>query len=237
MTDPIKIDEIKNDEEICHEQIAKYLIENPNFFHENPGILNQIFLPHSNGTTVSLIEYQVQTLKESDKKTNNKLSELIENAKHNDHIFNVTKSLVIDLIGAENINSALEIIASKLNKTFPIESISVLIISEKNILGTQIINEKFFRESSPNNISLLKSENSSICGAIRRDESEFIFGTSSDVLKSAAVSIKKFNHFGDEISILLAAGHHESCYYENNTGTLFLDYLCEIIIAIIKKHS
>ena len=63
------------------------------------------------------------------------------------------------------------------------------------------------------------------------------FGTSSDVLKSAAVSIKKFNHFGDEISILLAAGHHESCYYENNTGTLFLDYLCEIIIAIIKKHS
>jgi len=50
MTDPIKIDEIKNDEEICHEKIAKYLIENPNFFHENPGILNQIFLPHSNGT-------------------------------------------------------------------------------------------------------------------------------------------------------------------------------------------
>ena len=170
--------------------------------------MNQIFLPHSNGTTVSLIEYQVQTLKESDKKTNNKLSELIENAKHNDHIFNITKSLVIDLIGAENINSALEIIASKLNKTFPIESISILIIQKKYFRQT-IINEKFFRESSPNNISLLKSENSSICGAIRRDESEFIFGASSDVLKSAAVSIKKFNHFGDEISILLAAGHQE----------------------------
>ena len=33
---PIKIDEIKNNEEVCHEQVAKYLIENPNFFHENP---------------------------------------------------------------------------------------------------------------------------------------------------------------------------------------------------------
>lgn len=237
MIDPIKIDEIKNQNEINADLIAQYLIENPNFFHENPDILDKIFLPHNNGSTVSLIEYQVTALKESSKETNNKLSELIENAKQNDFIFNITKELIIDLINAPDINSAFEIISSKLKNAFPAESTSTLLILNKNKINNQLIDEKFFRKLSSDNISLLNLEKSSLCGAIREDESIFIFGSSNNIVKSAAISARKIDLLSEEISILLAVGHHEINYYEKNTGTLFLDYLCEILIALIKKQT
>lgn len=237
MTDPIKKDRIENKNEVNVDLVVKFLIENPNFFHENPDILNKIFLPHYNGSTVSLIEYQVATLKKSSEKTNNKLSELIENAKRNDHIFNVTKELIIDLINAPDINSAFKAITSKLKKTFPTETTRLLIILDKNEINDELIDEKFFRHQSLNSISLLNHEKSSLCGAIRENESTFIFGTSEKVLRSAAVSIRKFNYLGKEISILLAVGHHESDYFDKNTGTLFLDYLCEILVALIKKKT
>ena len=48
---------------ISNEQIAEYLILNPDFFDENPEVLNSLKIVHDSGAAVSLIEKQVEYLR------------------------------------------------------------------------------------------------------------------------------------------------------------------------------
>ena len=85
-------------------EVADYLILNPNFFRENPEVLNSIEIVHESGAAVSLIQRQVELLRTDYNSTTDKLMELLENAKNNDDIFILTKKLVLDLIDASNLS-------------------------------------------------------------------------------------------------------------------------------------
>ena len=49
---------------ITEEQVVAYLQNNPSFFHNQDELLTQLQIPHSRGTSVSLVERQVALLRE-----------------------------------------------------------------------------------------------------------------------------------------------------------------------------
>ncbi|MBT5293305.1 MAG: hypothetical protein HOL40_06255, partial [Cellvibrionales bacterium] len=41
---------------------------------------------------------------------------------------------------------------------------------------------------------------------------------------------------GADIIVMLAVAHHNTDHYNSDTGTLFLDYLCDILTALVKRQ-
>ena len=99
-------------------EVADYLILNPNFFKENPEVLNSIEIVHDSGAAVSLIQRQVELLRTDYNSTTDKLMELLANAKNNDDIFSLTKKLILDLIDASNIEEITALLEKRFKKDF-----------------------------------------------------------------------------------------------------------------------
>src|SRR5207247_10755606 len=69
------------------ESIAAYLQRNPDFFERHQAVLARLRLPHARGgTTISLVERQIEVLREKQAALENKLAELVRVARANDAI-------------------------------------------------------------------------------------------------------------------------------------------------------
>ncbi|MGI9321752.1 MAG: DUF484 family protein, partial [Thiogranum sp.] len=73
-------------EEPDTEQVASFLGNHPDFFNSHPELLTEIRLSHATGKAVSLIEKQVQVLRDQNQDLKNKLLELVDVAHDNDRL-------------------------------------------------------------------------------------------------------------------------------------------------------
>ena len=224
---------------LSDETVANFLTNNPDFFHRNPTILAEMSLPHNSGNATSLIERQVAILRERGIQTRHKLGELIEAAKENDNLLNTTQSLVIDLINAGSLNNIFTLLQSELHKKFAVESASVILISDTDTQNQYSIDATFFQDTNDaeERISGIVNNNQSLCGSLRETEAAFIFNDTQYAIGSAAIASKKIERStGDDIIVMLAVAHHNADHYNSDTGTLFLDYLCDILTSLVKRQ-
>jgi len=224
---------------LSDDTVANFLTNNPDFFHRNPTILAEMSLPHNSGNATSLIERQVAILRERGIQTRHKLGELIEAAKENDNLLNTTQSLVIDLINAGSLNNIFTLLQSELHKKFAVESASVILISDTDTQNQYSIDATFFQDTNDaeEKISGIVNNNQSLCGSLRETEAAFIFNDTQYAIGSAAIASKKIERStGADIIVMLAVAHHNADHYNSDTGTLFLDYLCDILTALVKRQ-
>ena len=73
--------------------------------------------------------------------------------------------------------------------------------------------------------------------SLREAEAEFIFTNTKYAIGSAAIASKKIERSsGADIIVMLAVAHHNADHYNSDTGTLFLDYLCDILTALVQRQ-
>ena len=80
------------------DQVASYLKQHPDFFINRDSLLAEITLPHESGQAISLLERQVKILRERSIESRHTLNQLLETAKYNDQLFNVTRALILALL-------------------------------------------------------------------------------------------------------------------------------------------
>ena len=83
---------------ISDSEVLEYLEANPDFFINHPDILEILEIKHASGDATSLIEKQVEIIKEKNLVVSNKLSEFLENAEHNQNLFLKIQKLVLKII-------------------------------------------------------------------------------------------------------------------------------------------
>src|SRR5215471_250296 len=67
------------------ESVASYLQHNPDFFERHQAVLTRLRLPHvRGGSTISLVERQIEVLREKHAALEGKLAELVRVARAND---------------------------------------------------------------------------------------------------------------------------------------------------------
>ncbi|MEZ7984877.1 MAG: DUF484 family protein, partial [Pseudomonadales bacterium] len=103
------------------------------------------------------------------------------------------------------------------------------------------IDADFYQDSSDaeQTISGIVNNNQSLCGSLRESEAEFIFTNTKYAIGSAAIASKKIERSsgsGADIIVMLAVAHHNADHYNSDTGTLFLDYLCDILTALVQRQ-
>ena len=211
-------------------EVADYLILNPNFFKENPEVLNSIEIVHDSGAAVSLIQRQVELLRTDYNSTTDKLMELLANAKNNDDIFILTKKLILDLIDASNIEEITVLLEKRFKKDFGADESRLMFFTEsnKNIPKGRIKNPA----ESADRLAGLMKPGESFYGEVKQDITQFIFNDETAIKEVALIPLT-----GNTLKGMIALGSSRQGKYTENKDTLFLDFVAEVVSGLIDNHN
>ena len=101
-------------QEISPEDIVAFLKANPNFFDGNRALLAELNLPHASGRAISLVERQVDILRERNMEMRKRVSELMDSARANDDLFSKTRTLTLALLDGQSLSALNESLATHL---------------------------------------------------------------------------------------------------------------------------
>ena len=215
---------------VSNKEIAEYLILNPNFFEENPEVLNSIEIIHESGAAVSLIQKQVELLRSNYNSTTDKLMELLGIAKNNEDIFILTKELILSLINASSIEEIVALIEKSFVADFGAKKSKVLFFTEssKNLPKGRVKNPAEAR----NILGNLLKPGKIFCGEVNKKVAKFIFNQKTGVKEIALVPLNSSSLLG-----LIALGSDQPGKYSDNKDTLFLDFIAEVVSKLIDSHN
>src|SRR6476659_426066 len=101
------------------ERIERYLTLNPDFFERHQALLARMRLPHMRtGSTVSLVERQVEVLREQKTDSDRRLAEFVAVARANDQLADRIHRFTRRLLRAPNATTAVATIEASLREDF-----------------------------------------------------------------------------------------------------------------------
>ena len=89
-------------------QVESYLMENKNFFNAREQLISKFNLPHNKKGSISLIERQIEILREENKAQKDKLIEFIDTGAKNDKISKKILTLATSLISSKSQKNTFE---------------------------------------------------------------------------------------------------------------------------------
>src|ERR1700736_3317220 len=113
--------------------VAEYLQTYPDFFERNSPLLLKLRLPHLRdvGATVSLVERQVEVLRERNQSLERKLKELVDVARANDALADRIHRLSQRLIRAHTLPETINAVETSLREDFEaMHSVLVLFLEQ-----------------------------------------------------------------------------------------------------------
>ena len=161
-------------------EVEQFLLLNPDFLSKISHILNALEIVHDTGGAVSLIQKQVELLRENYNSTSNNLLGLIEIAKNNESIFLRTKDLIIDLILCKNSIDIISLAERRFEGQFQADKCKLLFFRENlNLPKGRIIDPKeahgvFGKKYNAVDI---------YCGSINKKESNYIFKKKTGIVE------------------------------------------------------
>lgn len=226
-----RIDDQNASESISAQQVADYLRANPEFFESQPDLLADLKLPHESGKAISLIERQLVILRERGREARQKLGSLLENARDNDQLFEVTRNLVLSLLQARDATEIAEITQDQLSALGSVDACEIIVVARPGLMISNAVrteNSEKLAEEFADVFRLRRTH----CGAISRESIEHLFGANSNRVGSTALCPIMD---GSEIIALLALGNKSKDYFNTSLDTLFLDFIGHVVGAILAK--
>ena len=208
--------------------IAEYLRQNPDFFVRHDSLLAGLKLPHArSGATVSLVERQVEVLREKSQTLESKLTELVAVARANEQLVDKIHGFTRRLLGAASRQEAIARIEQSLREDFEVFS-SVLVLFGGGVMG--IAADRFVscvesKDPGLTGFESLFSSGKPRCGQVRDSQRDFLFGADSAGISSVAlVPLGGKEAFG-----LLALGSPDRDRFNPGMSTEFLARLGELV--------
>ena len=119
------------DTEFEHDMV-RYLRDHPAFFENHQDLLAGMVLTHEAGSAVSLIERQVQVLREQKEDLKRKLQSLINTAQTNEKLNNNVNALILELLDASSLKDVISIIEKRMRADFAADAIVVKLLASGN---------------------------------------------------------------------------------------------------------
>ncbi|HET7755881.1 MAG TPA: DUF484 family protein [Steroidobacteraceae bacterium] len=209
------------------ESIAAYLQRNPDFFERHQAVLARLKLPHARGgAAISLVERQIEVLREKLAGLEGKLAELVRVARANDAIAERLHRFTRRLLHAAPGAQAIARIEAGLREDFDAFHAVLLLIDAPSGAPAQ----RFVRTvpaDDPNlrSFDSLLASGRPRCGQARDSQREFLFGPDGLVLGSVAlVPLGAKGSLG-----LLALGSADRDRFHPGMSTEFLSRMGELI--------
>lgn len=217
---------------VSEKDVAEYLQKHPNFFESRIDLLAELRLPHKTGQAVSLIERQVNVLRDQNQKLEQKLNNLIHIARDNDRLNSRTQKLALILLEAGSLDEIYYGLQEALLNDFEADCITLRLFAETD--DKRGLDEIFIsrHDSTMQMFEKFFATNKPICGPLAAQQAQYLFPERVERIASAAlVPICDSECFG-----LLAIGSEDPRRFHPAMGTVFLSYIGEMLGRSLRHY-
>lgn len=215
---------------IDEQQVLDYLREHPDLLRRHHDVLSQLDIPHSagNGAT-SLIEYQVNRLRDEHRELSQRLENLLYIARDNDRLAEQLHRFTLELLAAEDLENILVALRDGLRQDFRADVVQVVLVGDQLAAGgipvlatddAQAVQlESFFPGSTP------------IVGQFDAERLQLLFADQAQGIESAAIIPL------DETPLrgFIAIGSRDPDRYRDDQGTVFLSQLGALVARVLRR--
>ena len=219
--------------------ITQYLQQHPDLFDRHPQLLTRLRLQHPrNGTTVSLIERQVEVLREKHAAIEGKLADFVRVARANDALADKIHRFTRRLLKTATRAQALTQIEASLREDFDAYHAVLVLPSGPGTQHTSSADatSRFLRQVKIDDVvyksfeSLFDSAKPR-CGQARDSQRDFLFGTeAADIGSVALIPLLAMSPPG-----LLALGSVDRDRFHPGMSTEFLSRMAELIADSLSR--
>lgn len=195
------------------DNVAEYLLSNPEFFNEHAELLTEIVLQHPyGGRTISLSERQMLVLRERNKELEKQLYEWMEIARENDTLQSKVHLYALALLGVDDLIALQEVVTRNLREIFSVPHAVMHV----------------WQELPPQAETMTFAENNKtpVCTHQAVHETLDWFGESAEHLRSFAYL--PLRNATQSIGMLVLASEDAQRFYPE-MGTVFLQRIAELV--------
>ncbi len=235
----------ENKENTTEELVAEYLLQHPDFFDHHPDVFAEVKLKHECSGAISLIERQVNTLRDQHRKAKDQLESLIDIARDNDRLNERMHRLTLAVLDAETLNDIYIALDDNLRGDFTADAVNIKLFINPDEAEVEpdheLMQTIFVPMNDPrlNEFKTILGHEKPSCGPLKPDQLKYMFGEKAEEIKSTAViplGGSTCTNIECPFLGILAIGSRDANRFDSTMGTLFLSNLGEIISRAIKAH-
>jgi hypothetical protein len=214
--------------------VAEYLEAVPDFFEKHPQLVQRLRLADTRGGggTVSLIERQVELLRERNRKLEQRLVEFVENGRANDELAEKIHRLCVRLVHARGLTKVVDAIEASFREDFDVQRAVLVLFRQDEALAAA--DSSFVRVAERESAAVrgfesLLGSGKPRCGQVRDTQREWLFGDGAVAVASVAlVPVGPGASHG-----LLALGANDVHRFNPTMSTDFLARIAELVAAAL----
>ncbi|MCZ8131078.1 MAG: DUF484 family protein [Steroidobacteraceae bacterium] len=216
-------------------RVAQYLAGHPDFFDRHAALLAQLRLPHvrGDGTTVSLVERQVDVLREKNRELELRLRTLVDNGRANDVLAEKIHRLTKRLIHARDLAHRVGSIEASLREDFDArEFVLLLTKQDPQLKGLEARHLRLVAadDAGVRSFESLFASGKPRCGRVRDSQREFLFPSQDVAVGSVAlVPLGAGGSLG-----LLAIASPDADHFNPTMSTDFLARIGDLVATALE---
>jgi hypothetical protein len=212
--------------------VTRFLEEHPDFLHSHPDLLVRLDVPHvGRGRAVSLIERQVQSLREANRGLQRQLHDLVDIARDNDALSERLHRVTVALLDASDLDEVLDTVRDVLRQEFKLDGTAIRI---RCAMAPEESRSEFVPLDDDRFETLLRrlGRGRTICeNRLAPDLGDYLFGGGRPTVRSCAVvALGEPRPWG-----LLALGSRDPERFRPDSGTLYLRRMGEVTSAALRR--
>lgn len=224
------------------QRIADYLVSHADFFNRHPDLVESIKVPHRSGNAISLIERQLNALREKNTQLKRQLHDLINNARENDRLGEMLQKLTLLLLKTKNLDASLLVLAKHLSTQFPTDATCAVlyeeILPESTVRTLNApVRAVSRRDAGWQELRLVLDRGTPLCGRFKNGQLGFLFGARADSLQSAAlIPLHRLDKSGQSPFGIIAVANTDPARFQANMGTVFLTHMGQTISCALERY-
>lgn len=193
------------------QDVKTFLEQHPDFLVEHPDLLETLQVPHGlDGPAVSLVERQVQVLRDRQAESRQRLAELVRNARDNEALVGRVHALALRLLHAHDAAAVAAQTEASMHEDFDVRPARLLAAADL-----------------PPAVRALVASGKPRCGQLREEDRTALLGdAAAGIASMALVPIGADCRYG-----LLALGSTDAARFHPGMGTAFLERIGELVAA------
>ena len=216
---------------LTSDSVSEYLLSNPGFFLDHPEVLREIQVPHITGKAVSLVEKQLEVLREQNRKSQRQLHELVEIARQNEELARRMHSLSLTLMDSAEPKDIFSTLYDNLKRNFRVDHVVVRLFADPAFVDTYAGPEFAGKDTVEKGLfDSIISKRMPISGRLKRQQQVFLFDDDGDDIASAVIVPLHGKTWGGVLSIAST----DSNRFTEAMGVELLANLGEVLSLILK---
>lgn len=218
---------------MSEEEVIQYLSKTPDFFIRHTDVLESLTLPHPvNGKVISLLEYQVHSLRKTTADYRAEFARLIEVARENESTMQKSRRLVLAGLTCSSLDDLAVIIDDMVRDDFEVSHHALVLYGEfpdSAVRSHKLVEDDVF-------LSHAAGFTDCFCGMLPANEMSFLFPDDAASIRSVAV-LPLLSREGGEVRKcgVLVLGAESKSAFDKEKGALFLQYIADLLSALLLR--